>query len=142
MWILQSRAIKGNKDDTKDSKLIGDLFRNGLVPGSFIPCKDIRILREEYTRHRFKLVLQVQREKPLSKWFTVCNIALDAVVSDMFDKSAASITDYIVTADTFDPEHCVSLLKQSLKNKAAEDVESIEGFQMVAPQKGRAKIAL
>jgi hypothetical protein len=25
---------KGNKDDTKDSKWIGDLFRLGLVPGS------------------------------------------------------------------------------------------------------------
>ena len=33
-WV---KAVKGNKDDTKDSKWIGDLFRLGLVPGSFIP---------------------------------------------------------------------------------------------------------
>jgi len=51
-WV---RAIKGNKDDTKDSKWIGDLFRLGLVPGSYIPKKPIRILRE-YTRYRSKLV--------------------------------------------------------------------------------------
>ena len=32
-WV---KAVKGNKDDTKDSKWIGDLFRLGLVPGSYI----------------------------------------------------------------------------------------------------------
>jgi transposase len=136
-WV---KTIKGNKDDAKDSKWIGDLFRIGLVPGSFIPCKDIRILRE-FTRYRFKLVSCKSSEKNrYQNVFTVCNIALDAVVSDMFGKSAASITDYIVTADTFDPEHCVSLLQKSLKKKANEVVESIDGFQMAAPQKERAKM--
>lgn len=134
-WV---KTIKGNKDDEKDSKWIGDLFRIGLVPGSFIPSKDIRILRE-YTRYRFKLVSCKSSEKNrYQNVFTVCNVALDAVVSDMFGKSAASITDYIVNADTFDPEHCVSLLQKSLKKKANEVVESIEGFQMAAPQKKRA----
>ena len=42
-WV---KAVKGNKDDKKDSKWIGDLFRFGLVPGSFIPAKPIRILRD------------------------------------------------------------------------------------------------
>lgn len=136
-WV---KTIKGNKDDAKDSKWIGDLFRIGLVPGSFIPCKDIRILRE-FTRYRFKLVSCKSSEKNrYQNVFTVCNIALDAVVSDMFGKSAASITDYIITADTFDPEHCVSLLQKSLKKKASEVVESIDGFQMAAPQKERAKM--
>ena len=41
-WV---KAVKGNKDDTKDSKWIGDLFRLGLVRGSYIPCKKIRILQ-------------------------------------------------------------------------------------------------
>lgn len=136
-WV---KTIKGNKDDAKDSKWIGDLFRIGLVPGSFIPCKDIRILRE-FTRYRFKLVSCKSSEKNrYQNVFTVCNIALDAVVSDMFGKSAVSITDYIVNADTFDPEHCVSLLQRSLKNKANEVVEAVEGFQMAAPQKKRAKM--
>jgi hypothetical protein len=58
----------------------------------------------------------------------------------MFGKSAASITDYIINSDTFDSQHCVSLLRKSLKKKADEVVESIEGFQMTAPQKNRAKM--
>lgn len=132
--------LKGNKDDAKDSKWIGDLFRIGLVPGSFIPTKEIRILRE-YTRYRFRLVSCKSSEKNrYQNVFTVCNVALDAVVSDMFGKSATSITDYIVNSDTFDPEYCTSLLQRSLKKKADEVVASIEGFQMTAPQKERAKL--
>lgn len=41
--------MTAHKDDTKDSKWIGDLFRLRFVKGSYIPCKKIRILRE-YTR--------------------------------------------------------------------------------------------
>lgn len=133
-WVA---AVKGNKDDTKDSKWIGDLFRLGLVPGSFIPSKDIRILRE-YTRYRFKLVSCKSSEKNrFQNAFTVCNVALDAVVSDMFGKSASSITDYLVNADSFDPKYCISLLQRSLKKKADQVIESIEGFQMTEEQKVR-----
>ena len=136
-WV---RSVKGNKDDAKDSKWIGELFRIGLVPGSFIPRKEIRILRE-YTRYRFKLVSCKSSEKNrYQNVFTVCNVALDAVVSDMFGVSASSITDYIVNSDDFDSAHCISLLKRSLKKKANEVVESIEGFQMSIPQKERAKM--
>jgi hypothetical protein len=136
-WV---RAVKGCKDDVKDSKWIGDLFRLGLVPGSFIPRKDIRILRE-YTRYRFKLISCKSSEKNrFQNVFTVCNVALDAVVSDMFGKSASSITDYIINSDTFDSEHCVSLLQKSLKKKADEVVDSITGFQMTLSQKHRAKL--
>jgi transposase len=134
-WV---RAVKGNKDDAKDSKWIGDLFRLGLVPGSFVPDKPFRVLRE-YTRYRFKLVSCRSGEKNrFQNVFTVCNVALDAVVSDMFGVSASSITDYILTSDEFDPSVCASFLKRSLKGKADEVVESIEGFMMEPAQKARA----
>ena len=136
-WV---KAVKGNKDDTKDSKWIGDLFRLGLVPGSFIPNKSIRILRE-YTRYRSKLVSCKSSEKNrFQNAFTVCNVALDAVVSDMFGKSASSITDYLVNSDAFDPKYCVSLLQKSLKKKADAVVESIEGYQMMPEQKYRVRL--
>jgi transposase len=134
-WV---KAVKGNKDDVKDSKWIGDLFRIGLVHGSYIPDKQIRILRE-YTRYRSKLVACKSSEKNrFQNAFTVCNIALDSVVSDMFGKSASLITDYLLKPDKeFDPEYCKSLLKGTLKNKADEVVESIEGYQMTTEQKQR-----
>lgn len=133
-WV---KAVKGNKDDKKDSKWIGDLFRLGLVPGSYIPEKPIRILRE-YTRYRSKLVSCKSSEKNrFQNAFTVCNVALDAVVSDMFGKSASSITDYLISSDSFDPEYCSLLLQKSLKKKADTVVESIEGYQMTREQKER-----
>ena len=136
-WV---KAIKGNKDDTKDSKWIGDLFRLGLVPGSFIPNKPIRILRE-YTRYRYKLVSCKSSEKNrFQNAFTVCNVALDAVVSDMFGKSASSITDYLVNSDSFDPQYCVSFLQKSLKKKSDAVIESIEGYQMMPAQKYRIRM--
>ncbi len=92
-WV---KAVKGNKDDTKDSKWIGDLFRLGLVPGSYIPCKPIRILRE-FTRYRYKLTSCRSGEKDRCQHvLTVCNVALDSVVSDIFEKSATSVIDYLI----------------------------------------------
>jgi len=136
-WVT---AVKGNKDDVKDSKWIGDLFRIGLVPGSFIPEKRIRILRE-CMRYRQKLVgCRASEKNRYQNVFTVCNVALDSVVSSMFGKSAMAITDYLLASDTFDPEVCTSFLQGKLKGKATEVVESIEGFRMEPAQKTRARI--
>lgn len=136
-WV---KAVKGNKDDTKDSKWIGDLFRIGLVKSSFIPNLDIRILRE-FTRYRYKLVSMKSSEKNrFQNAFTVCNVALDSVVSDMFGKSATAITDYLASDESFDADHCVSLLQRSLKKKAEQVLESIVGFSIADEQKARIKI--
>lgn len=136
-WV---KAVKGNKDDTKDSKWIGDLFRLGLVPGSFIPSKDIRILLE-FTRYRYKLTSMKSSEKNrFQNAFTVCNVALDSVVSDMFGKSATAITDYLISEETFNPDYCVSLLQRSLKKKSESVLESIEGYSITQEQKFRMRI--
>ena len=136
-WVS---AVKGNKDDKKDSKWIGNLFRMGLVPSSYIPSKDIRILRE-FTRYRSKLVSMRSSEKNrFQNAFTVCNLTLDAVVSDMLGKSATDIENYLLDTDTVDPEHCVSLLHRSLKKKASDVVEAVSGFNMTPEQKERGRI--
>ena len=133
-WV---KAVKGNKDDTKDSKWIGDLFRLGLVKSSFIPSKDIRILRE-LTRYRYKLTCMKSSEKNrFQNAFTVCNVALDSVVSDMFGKSATAITDYLTSDENFDAQYCVSLLHRSLKKKADDVLASIEGYEIMPEQKTR-----
>ena len=133
-WV---RAVQGHKDDAKDSKWIAELFCFGLVKGSFIPSKDIRILRE-FTRYRAKLTNMRSSEKNrFQNGFTVCNIALDAVVSDMFGTSAQRITKYLLTDKEPTAQHCSSLLHRSLKKKAVAVVESIEGFQLTEEQKFR-----
>ncbi len=135
-WV---KAVKGNKDDTKDSKWIGDLFRLGLVRGSYIPCKKIRILRE-FTRYRYKLVSCRSSEKNrYQNALTVCNVALDSVVSDVFGKSSTSIIDYLLeqSGTSIDHEVIASKLLKRLKTKEDAVIESIEGYQMTDSQKYR-----
>ena len=138
-WV---KAVKGNKDDTKDSKWIGDLFRLGLVKGSYIPCKSIRILRE-YTRYRYKLVSCRSSEKNrYQNALTVCNVALDSVVSDIFGKSSSSIIDYLLeqSGTTINHEEIASKLLKRLKSKEDVVIESIEGYQMTDAQKYRMRL--
>lgn len=135
-WV---KSVKGNKDDTKDSKWIGDLFRLGLVRGSYIPCKKIRILRE-FTRYRYKLVSCRSSEKNrYQNALTVCNVALDSVVSDIFGKSSTSIIDYLLeqSGTSIDHEVIASKLLKRLKAKEDAVIESIEGYQMTDSQKYR-----
>ena len=138
-WV---KAVKGNKDDTKDSKWIGDLFRLGLVKGSYIPCKKVRILRE-YTRYRYKLVSCRSSEKNrYQNALTVCNVALDSVVSDIFGKSSTSIIDYLLeqSGTSINHEEIASKLLRSLKSKEDAVIESIEGYQMTDAQKYRMRL--
>ena len=138
-WV---KAVKGNKDDTKDSKWIGDLFRLGLVPGSYIPCKPIRILRE-FTRYRYKLTSCRSSEKNrFQNALTVCNVALDSVVSDIFGKSATSVIDYLLKQpdNSINHEEISSRLLRSLKKKSESVIESIEGYQMTDAQKYRMRL--
>ena len=135
-WV---KSVKGNKDDTEDSKWIGDLFRLGLVRGSYIPCKKIRILRE-FTRYRYKLVSCRSSEKNrYQNALTVCNVALDSVVSDIFGKSSTSIIDYLLeqSGTSIDHEVIASKLLKRLKAKEDAVIESIEGYQMTDSQKYR-----
>ena len=134
--------MKGNKDDTKDSKWIGDLFRLGLVKGSYIPCKKVRILRE-YTRYRYKLVSCRSSEKNrYQNALTVCNVALDSIVSDIFGKSSTSIIDYLLeqSGTSINHEEIASKLLRSLKSKEDAVIESVEGYQMTDAQKYRMRL--
>ena len=135
-WV---KAVKGNKDDTKDSKWIGYLFRLGLVPGSYIPCKSIRILRE-FTRYRYKLTSCRSSEKNrFQNALTVCNVALDSVVSDIFGKSATSVIDYLLeqSDNSINHEEISSRLLRSLKKKSESVIESVRGYQMTDASKYR-----
>lgn len=130
-WV---RAVKGNKDDKKDSKWIAELFRMGLVKGSFIPTKDIRVLRE-FTRYRTRLVSHRSSEKNrLQNAFTVGNVAMDAVVSDMFGVSSKKVRDYLISTKAFDPDHVITLLHGRMKPKGQELIDSIEGYHFSKEQ--------
>ncbi len=125
------KAVKGKKTDKKDSIWITDLFKHDLCPGSFIPPKSTRNLRE-LLRYRFKLVNMSSSEKNrIQNSLTISNITLDSVLSDLFGKSATLILDYILSLEKpedFNEEYCKSLLQKSAKSKSDDIITSIEGF--------------
>lgn len=99
-----TKPQKGNKTDRKDAKWICDLFMCDMTKPSFIPPPDIRQLRD-LARYRVKLTNCLTGEKNRAQnCLTVSNLKLDDVFSDVFGKSARSITEYILNhpGESFD----------------------------------------
>lgn len=91
-----TKPQKGNKTDRKDAKWICDLFMCDMIKPSFIPPPAIRHLRD-LVRYRVKLTNMLAGEKNRAQnCLTVSNLKLDDVFSDVFGKSARSITEYIL----------------------------------------------
>ena len=91
-----TKPQKGNKTDRKDARWICDLFMCGMIKPSFIPPPDIRHLRD-LIRYRTKLTNMLTSEKNRAQnCLTVSSLKLDDVFSDVFGKSARSITEYIL----------------------------------------------
>jgi transposase len=91
-----TKPQKGNKTDRKDAKWICDLFMCDMIKPSFIPPLDIRELRD-LLRYRAKLINCMTGEKNRAQnCLTVSNLKLDDVFTDVFGKSASSITGYIL----------------------------------------------
>jgi len=81
--------------------------------------KAIRILRE-YTRYRYKLVSCRSSEKNrYQNTITVCNVALNSVVFNIFEKSSASIIDHLLEQSGMSISHkkIESKLLRNLKSE-------------------------
>ena len=140
-WV---RAIQGEKDDNKDAKWIADLFRLGMVRGSYIPSKEIRILRE-FTRYKYKLTcLRSGEMNRYHNCLTVGNLAVDHVFSDIFGKGSQAIIDYILSTcdDDFDDDYCLSLLPNKGKRKSTNEeiLNAVKNSNFSTAQKTRISV--
>lgn len=136
-WVA---VIKGEKDDNKDAKWIADLFKLGIVRSSFIPPKDIRILRE-FTRYLYKLTCNKTSEKNrFTNALTVGNCKLDMVFTDIFGKSAQDIIDIILNNDNFSDADIIGCLRKNCKSSHEDILSSVGGLSYTNEQKLRIKI--
>ena len=135
------KAIRGRKTDKKDSIWIADLFKHGLVPGSFIPGKGIRDLRE-VLRYRNKLVSFKSSEKNrLQNSLTVSNIQLASVVSDTFGKSSQSIISHLLEHPGDSGFDFLPLLHGSMRKNEEQIALAIDG--VISPvQAGKVQTCL
>jgi transposase len=136
-WV---KCVKGEKDDNKDAKWIADLFKLGIVRGSFIPEKQIRILRE-LTRYLYKITNTRSSEKNrYTNALTVGNCKLDMVFSDIFGKSSSDIINIILNNDNFSNDDILNCLRKNCKSSHEDVLNSITGISFEIFQKQRIKI--
>lgn len=136
------KTISGKKTDTKDSVWIADLFKHGLVQGSYMPPLDIRQLRD-LMRYRMKLIYCRTSEKNrFQNSLTVSNIMISNVVTDTFGKTAQSILQLILSKnDNVSLEEITPLLKKNLKSSPQEILDSVQG-NLTKEQNSKMKVCL
>ena len=136
------KLFNGKKTDTKDSVWIADIFKHGLVEGSFMPPLNIRQLRD-LMRYRLKLVYCKSSEKNrFQNSLTVSNIMISNVVTDTFGKTAKSILELILSKnDNVTIEEIKPLLKKNLKSSPEQILESVQG-KLSNEQNSKMKICL
>ena len=133
-WV---KCIKGEKDDNKDAKWIADLFKLGIVRHSFIPTKDIRVLRE-LTRYLYKLTNMRSSEKNrFTNALTVGNCKLDMVFSDIFGKSSSAIINTILSQNDFEDKDILANVDGRCKSSHEDILNAVNGISFVYAQKQR-----
>ncbi len=131
------KSIRGKKTDEKDAKWIADIFKHGLVSGSFIPPVDIRQLRD-LMRYRWKLTHYTVGEKNRAQnCLTVSNIKLDDVFSDVFGKTASAITDRLLESN--EPFDVAPYLNRRIKTPV-EKIQAAVDAEMCAEQAEKLRI--
>ena len=136
-WV---RCIKGEKDDNKDAKWIADLFKLGIVRSSFIPAKDIRVLRE-LTRYLYKLInMRTSEKNRFTNALTVGNCKLDMVFSDIFGKSSSAIINTILSQNEYSDEDILNNIHRRCKSSNEDILNAINGISWVDAQKERMSV--
>lgn len=136
-WV---KCVKGEKDDNKDAKWIADLFKLGIVRGSFIPSKDIRILRE-LTRYLYKLTnMRTSEKNRFTNALTVGNCKLDMVFSDIFGKTSSAIIDTILSQNEYNDEDILKNVDKHCKSSNEDILNSISGISWESSQKQRMNV--
>jgi transposase len=85
------KNVPGHKTDKKDSQWLAKLLMAGLLKGSFIPNRSIRMLRD-LTRYRSQVMKMITAEKNrFLKILEDTNIKLNVVLADIFGVSGRRI---------------------------------------------------
>ena len=136
-WV---KCVKGEKDDNKDAKWIANLFKLGIVRGSFIPNKNIRILRE-LSRYLYKLTnMRTSEKNRFTNALTVGNCKLDMVFSDIFGKTSSAIIGTILSQNEYNDEDILKNVDKHCKSSNEDILNSISGISWESSQKQRMNV--
>lgn len=123
---LQIKYIPGRKNDDIDSEWIAEVCLNGQIKPSYIPCREIRDIRELTRTHvKFNHARTAFKNK-VHKILQRAGVRISGVLSDIFGKSGIIILNGIMDGKSI--EQIFSELKDKrIKNKKPEIKDAIKG---------------
>lgn len=123
---LQIKNIPGRKNDDLDSEWIAEVCLNGQIKPSYIPCREIRDIRELTRTHvRFTQSRAALKNK-VHKILQRAGIRINGVLSDIFGKSGVIILNGIMEGISID-KIFDELKDKRIKNKKADIKNAIKG---------------
>ena len=123
---LQIKYIPGRKTDDLDSEWIAEVCLNGQIKPSYIPCREIRDIRE-LTRTHVKLNQAITAFKNrVHKILQRAGIRISVVLSDIFGKSGTIILNGILDGKSIE-QIFGELKSKRMKATKAEIKEAIKG---------------
>lgn len=121
------KNLPGRKTDVKDAEWIAQLLRSGLIERSFVPCEEIRDLRD-LTRYRKKLLNNCTQEKNrIHKILQDGNVKITTCLSDIFGVSGRNIIEALINGEEITRIQLLSIIKGSVKNKVDDLVDALNG---------------
>jgi len=121
------KNIPGRKTDAKDAEWICQLMRCGMIPGSYVPPREIREARD-LTRRRRKMVQALTSEKNrVHKVLQDANIKLTTPVTDLFGVSGRALLQSLIDGEVLMEEHLLDVVKGKLRKKIPQIVEALNG---------------
>lgn len=123
------KQVPGRKTDIGDSEWLAELLRYGLVPGSFIPPREVREWRT-LTRMRDKLrKVEADFKRRIQKHIESANIRTDSVVTDLFGVTGKNILDLLASGRRdIREEEIERCVRGKLRGKERELWRSVQGF--------------
>ena len=119
VWVINAehlRNVPGRKTDVADSMWIAQLLEHGLVSPSFVPPRNVRLLRD-LTRHGRRLTEERTRTiQRLEKVLQDAGIKLTSVSSTILNKTGRAILAALLAGEE-DPTVLAELAKGKLRPK-------------------------
>jgi transposase len=120
--LVNARHVKnvpGRKTDAKDAEWLAQLTECGLLRGSFIPPKDIAVIRE-LTRYRKKLIeTRTSETQRLAKVLEDGGIKIDSVASSLTTLSARDMIEALIAGER-DPGVLAELARGRMRSKISD----------------------
>jgi transposase len=128
--LVNARAVKNvpgrAKTDKKDAVWLAKLTERGMLQPSFIPPRDIRVLRE-YTRLRAELVRERTRHwSRMEKLLERALIKVTSVASSIDTVSVRKMTEALIAGQR-DPRALADLARGAMRARRKDLIEALDG---------------